>query len=148
MTYKIKRFSKRRDAPKKWNLSVTPVNIKINIEESKNFTKQLSYCQLTTRELVYKFIKDIKNGYMYEDGPSGGDTHYLKEFSKPNNPIKERRFLMYSKSLNYHDRFNYRIYEPMESEEGNVSYKIVIDSIEGHNANSKNYSEYDQRRKN
>ena len=35
-----------------------------------------------TDEQYESFKKDIIKGYLYYDGPAGGNTHYLGEFSK------------------------------------------------------------------
>lgn len=87
------------------------------------------------KSLVKKLIKDIKDGYLYDDGINGGDTHYLSDFSKSG------VYLMYSKEITLTDRLNYRIYKPVKYSEDLYVCKVVIDNISGHNVSGKSYSE-------
>ena len=82
---------------------------------------------------IKKLIKDINDGFFYVDGPNGGDTHYLSDYSKPD------KFLIYSKSINVSDRLNYAIYKP-DKISGNA--KIVLMRCKGHGLlDGRNYSE-------
>lgn len=86
---------------------------------------------------VNQFKSEIKKGYIYEDGPTGGDTEYL-DFPGENSHLM-------SKKINGSDRFNYRVYPPTieEDENGFPIYrqKIVLESCLGHGRNgARNYS--------
>lgn len=116
-------------------------DIKIVVEPSKNkWEKDKSKLSITDKSIVDKLKKDIKNGYLYEDGPNGGDTHWLKDFSNKNSHLM-------SKFISYNNRLNYRIYEPIEEfdeDTGCTEYtiKVVLESCLGHGRNgAKNYSD-------
>lgn len=119
----------RRDERVEWDKDI----LHVVIEKSSAFERD--YNDLSIKSLIPRIrllIKDIKNNFIYSDGPNGGDTHYLSDFSKPG------RFLIYSKSISVVDRLNYAIYEP--DEEG-VS-KIVLMRCKGHGLlGRKGYSE-------
>ena len=75
------------------------------------------------KKKVKLLISDIKNGYIYEDGPNGGDTHYLSTFSS------QGKFLTFSKAVNEKDRLNYRIYPPAEFQDPSDKSKKYLQKI-------------------
>lgn len=132
-TFTLKRKLYRRDEPVKWEILGST---KIIVEYSSRYSKQISSSSMSVnKSLVKKLIKDIKDGYMYDDGINGGDTHYLSDFSKSG------VYLMYSKEITLTDRLNYRIYKPVKYSEDLYVCKVVIDNISGHNVSGKSYSE-------
>ena len=143
---RTKNFTRRDHlSPSEWLINGTPENIelKVKVEESDKFKRQFKQQLPSNQEIINNFKSDIKNNFYYIDGPHGGDTHWLKDFSH-----KGKSHMM-SKRINYHDRLNYRIYKPEldeYDEEGNLlpvqKIKIVLESCEGHGRNgAKNYSE-------
>lgn len=132
-TFTLKRKLYRRDEPVKWEILGST---KIIVEYSSRYSKQISSSSMSVnKSLVKKLIKDIKDGYLYDDGINGGDTHYLSDFSKSG------VYLMYSKGITLTDRLNYRIYKPVKYSEDLYVCKVVIDNISGHNVSGKSYSE-------
>ena len=132
-TFTLKRKLYRRDEPVKWEILGST---KIIVEYSSRYSKQISSSSMSVnKSLVKKLIKDIKDGYLYDDGINGGDTHYLSDFSKSG------VYLMYSKEITLADRLNYRIYKPVKYSEDLYVCKVVIDNISGHNVSGKSYSE-------
>lgn len=132
-TFTLKRKLYRRDEPVKWEILGST---KIIVEYSSRYSKQISISSMSVnKSLVKKLIKDIKDGYLYDDGINGGDTHYLSDFSKSG------VYLMYSKEITLTDRLNYRIYKPVKYSEDLYVCKVVIDNISGHNVSGKSYSE-------
>ena len=95
----------------------------VDIQKNGNFTEQ--YQETTYRSTIKRLIQDIRNWYLYEDGPNGGETHYLSEFSRLG------KFLTFSKKINNSDRLNYRIYPP-KVENGKYKIKIVLINCIGH----------------
>ena len=116
--FKEKDYS-RRDENLEWSAEITG----IDIQRSRTF--ELDYndpSMVSYRHIIKNLIKDIKSKYVYSDGPNGGDTHYLSDFSKPN------RFLVYSKIINIDDRLNYAVYEP---DNAGIT-KVVLMRCKGH----------------
>lgn len=110
-------------------LGISEINI--SIQESKKFNEQFSNQFLTEKSVIKKLKKDIRQGYLYEDGPAGGDTHFLSDFSHKDSHVL-------SKKITEEDRLNYRIYEPVieDSKNGPVwNQKIVLESCKGHELN-------------
>ena len=93
------------------------------VEEHPNFTKQRS--ESFYKKEIKSLVKDIKDYYLYEDGPAGGDTHYLSEFSRLG------KFITMSKKISYGDRLNYRIYPP-KVKNGVYQMRIVLISCCSH----------------
>jgi hypothetical protein len=124
------KFYARRDENVEWKEEITSVDI----QRSKSFERD--YNDISMRlsiPTIKKLIKDINDGFFYVDGPNGGDTHYLSDYSKPD------KFLIYSKSINVSDRLNYAIYKP---DKINVNAKIVLMRCKGHGLlDGRNYSE-------
>lgn len=124
------KFYARRDENVEWKEEITSVDI----QRSKSFERD--YNDISMRlsiPTIKKLIKDINDGFFYVDGPNGGDTHYLSDYSKTD------KFLIYSKSINVSDRLNYAIYKP-DKISGNA--KIVLMRCKGHGLlDGRNYSE-------
>jgi hypothetical protein len=124
------KFYARRDENVEWKEEITSVDI----QRSKSFERD--YNDISMRlsiPTIKKLIKDINDGFFYVDGPNGGDTHYLSDYSKPD------KFLIYSKSINVSDRLNYAIYKP---DKINGNAKIVLMRCKGHGLlDGRNYSE-------
>ena len=124
------KFYARRDENVEWKEEITSVDI----QRSKSFERD--YNDISMRlsiPTIKKLIKDINDGFFYVDGPNGGDTHYLSDYSKTD------KFLIYSKSINVSDRLNYAIYKP-DKISGNA--KIVLMRCKGHSLlDGRNYSE-------
>lgn len=124
------KFYARRDENVEWKEEITSVDI----QRSKSFERD--YNDISMRlsiPTIKKLIKDINDGFFYVDGPNGGDTHYLSDYSKPD------KFLIYSKSINVSDRLNYAIYKP---DKINRNAKIVLMRCKGHGLlDGRNYSE-------
>lgn len=72
-------------------------------------TKQYSEDKKLLGPILGKIVdglrRDIRDGHIYDDGPNGGDTHWLKDFSNKNS-------IMMSKRISDSDRLNYRIKPP------------------------------------
>jgi hypothetical protein len=89
----------------------------------------------TNQERVLRLEEDIRKEYLYEDGPAGGDTHILYDYSHSKGK-RESHFL--SKKIDSHNRFNYRVYPPgIYNINGKDIYlrKIVLSTCEGHKIN-------------
>ena len=100
--------------------------IEIRVSETKQYNKDMAVLGSIDKATVRQFRKDLKDGFLYTDGPKGGDTHYLADKS---GPTRQR----FTKSINVSDRFDYIIY-PYELDEKNrvVSLPVVIQSLIGH----------------
>ena len=108
--------------------------IKIDFLNTKKYDTQIGTKSFTERETIKKLRSDIKKGFLYDDGPNGGDTHFLSDFSHKDDH-------MLSKKINSRDRLNYRVYRPypIEDENGDpVLYqKIVFESCARHETNGR-----------
>lgn len=123
------KFYSRRDKNVEWSDEI----ILIDVQRSSTFER--NYNDLSMRpylRVIKELIRDIRSGFIYDDGPNGGDTHYLSDFSKPG------KFLIYSKSISVSDRLNYAIYKPDE----NGTSKVVLMTCKGHKLlDGRSYSE-------
>lgn len=112
------------DIPEEWGGGYDRVIF--DVAEKKNYAKEYQQLGNIDKERVKGLRKDLKNGYIYSDGPNGGDTHYLEDFSN-----KNKHWV--SKEINTCDRMNYIIYPPMFDEENRqVIVPIKIQSLLGH----------------
>lgn len=106
----------------------------IDIQETKQFTKDYEKLTPSERKLVKAFKKEISEGILYDQGPAGGDTHFLGSFSS-----NIREFHRISRKINVDDRFNYIVYKPvlLPKEDGTFEYyqKIVLESCKEHKLN-------------
>ena len=113
--------------------------MELRVEPDDTYTEQ--YQKSFERPRIKKLVKDIREGHYYDDGPAGGETHYLSEFSKA-----EKYHLMSKKINPKKDRLNYRIYAPKVIN-GKYVMKIVLINCLGHNITGiGNYSEHDEER--
>lgn len=119
------KFGPNREIEEKYN-----VDFYIDIQSTKKYDTQLE--KSLYKDIVKKLRKDIKDGYIYTDGPTGGDTHFLSDFSHKDSHVL-------SKKINDEDRLNYRIYRPtlIQKSDGLYYYsmKIVLESCSGHELN-------------
>jgi hypothetical protein len=133
---KIKNFSttlKQRDPlpdpfpiPSEWDGKYDKVYV--DVKYGKQYSKDLAIMGDIQKKTIRNFIKDIKLGYYYVDGPNGGDTHYLSKKSKPS------KYHRMTKSSNTFDRLDYNIYPPvLDENKMEVSIPIVIQSAKFHN---------------
>lgn len=77
------KFYARRDEKIKWKDNSFESG-KIIIEKSDRFNRQYQkILSIIDSKLIKGLISDIKKGFIYDDGPNGGDTHYLSDYSKP-----------------------------------------------------------------
>ena len=108
------------------------LEIDVISHRTKKFNKDLESLIPSDRKLVKDFIKDIENGNIYGHPGDKEDTHFLSDFSK-----KDVHVL--SKTINYDDRFNYRVKRPVlvDNPDGTEGYlvEITYDSCKGHELN-------------
>ena len=93
---------------------------------------QLSKAFVSDRAIIKRLRRDILESHIYDDGPAGGDTHFLSDFSHKDSHVL-------SKKINEVDRLNYRIYRPtlIKNQDGTYDYsvKVVLESCSGHELN-------------
>lgn len=111
----------------------------IRISASKLYNDQLKTFGLALdRSRIKKLLQDIKKGHIVNDGPAGGDTHYLGDYSKLG------KYYTFSKAIDDNNRLNYRVYcpsvgiNPITKEEEYVKL-IVLESCWGHNTREGDY---------
>ena len=101
------------------------------IQKTPTFQKDYKTLMPSSQKIVDNFEKEVRQGYLYEDGPSGGDTHILGDYSS-----NIRKFHRLSKIINDHDRFNYIVAEPELKPLGDGTYsytqKIVLETCAEH----------------
>ena len=101
------------------------------IQKTPTFQKDYKTLMPSSQKIVDDFEKEVRQGYLYDDGPSGGDTHILGSYSS-----NIRKFHRLSKIINGHDRFNYIVSEPelKDNKDGTWSYiqKIVLETCAEH----------------
>ena len=106
----------------------------IDVQETKQFNKDYKKLTPSERKLVKSYKKEISEGILYDQGPAGGDTHFLESFSS-----NLREFHRISIKVNNDDRFNYIVYKPtlLPKEDGTFVYyqKIVLESCKEHKLN-------------
>lgn len=83
----------------------------------KSYNKDIAKFGSIDKAKIKGLRKDLKNGFIYSDGPNGGDTHYLSDYSNPN------KYHRMSKSINEFDRLVYLIYPPILDERNS---KVII----------------------
>lgn len=132
MILKRKTYSRRDPLPEPFPVSLEWVGKYDGIEYAvrqidKQYNKDMQELGSIDKQAVRKLRKDLKEGYLYFDGPNGGDTHYLSDYS---NPGKYHRL---TKSINTFDRMDYLVYPPELDEEGRkLVIPVVIQSLRGH----------------
>lgn len=85
-----------------------------NIEATNKYSQDTKTLSEAEKKILAKLKKDIKDGFLYEDGPNGGDTHFLRDYSK------KEKHVTFSKKITDTLRFNYTIYP--------LSIKSITDS--------------------
>lgn len=83
---------------------------------------------------IRSLINDIKSGFVYIDGRSGGNTHFLADYS---HEVPPQHVL--SKEINRKDRLNYRLLKPTLRQLPNGTFKysmvVILESCIGHKLN-------------
>lgn len=133
MIVKRKIYSNRRDSlpepfsiPSEWDDKWDDIKYAVD-QVDKQYNKDMQELGPIDRQTVKKFRKDLQAGNIYHDGPNGGDTHYLADYSDPS------KFHRLTKSINTFDRMDYLVYPPVLDEENRrVIIPIVIQSLRGH----------------
>lgn len=123
------------DIPEEWAGKFDSIRYNVR-DNGKKYSNDMSQLGSIDKAKVKALRKDLKAGYLYEDGPAGGDTHYLSDFSN-----KGKHWM--SKSINTSDRMNYIIYPPeLDEKKREIVIKAVIQSLLGHlGPGQKEYSE-------
>ena len=112
--------------PEEWIGKFDHTEYKVS-QVDKQYNKDMQELGPIDKQTVRKFRKDLKDGKVYQDGPNGGDTHYLADYSDPG------KFHRLTKSINTFDRMDYLVYPPVLDEENRrVLIPIVIQSLRGH----------------
>ena len=100
--------------------------------------KKLGIKGSADRNVLEKLKKDVRSGYLFNDGPGKGDTHPLGDFSK-----KDKSYV-FSKKISEQHRFNYRIFPPkleLDDKTGKLRYgrKVILVSCYGHETEEGDY---------
>lgn len=103
----------------------------ISFSDSRTYLKQEPLSMYKDR--IKKLRKDVIDGYLYEDGPNGGETHWMKHLST-------KKAHVYSKKINGRDRLNYLIKRP-EVIDGKYVQKVRFENRVGHGFKKKTYSD-------
>lgn len=113
--------------PQDWDGKYDDVEYRVSIVD-KTYNNEMKEFGLVDKAKVRALKKDLENGYIYSDGPAGGDTHYLEDRS-----LHPDKFHVMSKSINTCDRMNYGVYQPVLDEDNRlVIIPITIWAIKGH----------------
>lgn len=102
-------------------------NFKYEFGRFSDFNEQYKNLTPGNKEIVDRFIKDLKNGFIFTDAREGDGTHYLADESKPG-----RGHITYSKKINKEDRFNYVIYKPTIDDDGKYNQIIKLSACSEH----------------
>ena len=111
----------------------------IRIEVSKKYLNDINKLGIKgspNRVKLDKLKNDIRKGYLDVDGPAGGKTHYLGDYSKP------RNHYTFSKEITDEHRLNYKVYPPTVIVENGVEkyvQRVVLDSCFGHGLTEGDY---------
>lgn len=112
----------------------------IQLETSKKYDKDILKLGIkgsSNRKRLDELRRDILNSYFMFDGPAGGDTHYLGDYSKSG------KYYMFSKEITNEHRLNYKVYPPKVITEttGVKKYvqRVVLDSCFGHETTEGDY---------
>ena len=117
------------------------LGFKLQIETSNKYNSDISKLGIKgspNRKRLEELKRDIRNMYLTTDGPSGGDTHYLGDFSKPG------KYYTFSKKITEEHRLNYKVYPPeIITKNNNKKYiqRIVLESCYDHELPEGNYLE-------
>ena len=99
---------------------------KLNIIASKKYNEDIQKLGIkgsTDRNNLDKLKKDIKDGYLFIDGPGKGDTHPLGDFSKLN------KSFLFSKEISDQHRLNYRVFPPRVIIDNDKKEKYIQDVV-------------------
>jgi hypothetical protein len=101
-------------------------NSQVQIEVDKKYEKDLPKLGIKgspDRKTLDKLKEDVKKKYFDVDGPNGGDTHYLGDFSIPG------KFHVFSKGISDIHRLNYRVYPPKVITDKSTKTKSYIQRV-------------------
>ncbi len=113
--------------PQDWEGKYDSLEYHVSIIDKK-YSNEMRDLGPVDKKKVRDLKKDLENGFIYSDGPGGGDTHCLEDKTK--HPDK---FHVMSKCINTSDRMNYGVYQPvLNEEERKVIIPITIWTIKGH----------------
>lgn len=123
--------------PSEWEGKYDDVEYDVSIIEKRYSDEMKDYGPID-KQKVRGLKKDLENGFIYTDGPNGGDTHYLADQN-----IHPDKFHLMSKAINTSDRMNYGIYPPeLDETRRKLIIPITIWTIKGHEIYGQgNYSE-------
>lgn len=113
--------------------------LKIQLELSDKYKKDLPLLGMKgspNRNRLDKLREDLLKSFLTEDGPAGGETHYLGDYSKSG------KFYTFSKKITDEHRLNYRVYPPEIIINKGVRYyvqRVVLDSCFGHELTEGDY---------
>lgn len=113
----------------------------LSIETSDKYNEDISKLGVKgspDRKRLDSLKKDIRQGYLTSDGPAGGKTHFLGDFSKAG------KFYTFSKKISDQHRLNYKIYPPKEYIKNGVHkhlLRVVLESCYDHELTEGNYLE-------
>ena len=102
---------------------------KFIIIRTPEFEKDLESHLPMYRNLIKRFEKDLKIGFIYDDNFSSDDTEYLDQLSIEK--TDGTGFLVYSKKVIGDDRFCYQILMPFEENNEYLIYVLEY-SCKGH----------------
>lgn len=133
MILKRKSYSRRDplpdpfSIPEEWDGLWDSIEYQVT-QVDRQYNKDIQELGSIDRHYVRKLRKDLRNGFIYQDGPNGGDTHYLEDYSNPN------KYHRLTKSINTFDRLDYLVYPyELDKENRKLICPIVIQSLKGHN---------------
>lgn len=112
---------------------------KLSIEVSRKYNNDISKLGMKgtpDRNRLEALKRDIHNGFLISDGPAGGETHYLGDYSRL------RKYHTFSKKITEEHRLNYRIYPPQKyiiSGKAVHLMRVVLDSCFGHETTEGDY---------
>ena len=118
---------------------IKELGFKLQIEASPKYNKDIPKLGIKgspDRRRLEELKKDIKNMYLTNDGPAGGDTHYLGDYSK------QGKYYMFSKEITDDHRLNYKIYPPEIITDKNTKLyvqRVILESCYDHELPEGNY---------
>ena len=112
--------------PREWEGKWDSLIYKVG-QVDKQYNKDIQGFGPVDKQKIKAFRRDLKNGFTHSDGPAGGDTHYLADYSQSG------RFHRLTKSINTFDRMDYLVYPPeLDEEKREISISVIIQSLKGH----------------
>ena len=111
----------------------------IKISASKEYNKQMAtFGPAINKTRIKALLRDIKAGHLTNDGPNGGDTHYLGDYSKMG------KSHVFSKAIDETHRLNIRVHCPGEAVNPQTHKTehlkiVVLESCWEHNINEGDY---------